>query len=167
MSSFHAACWWRVWPLELNCMGSNPTWTSYCLCLGLWGLPFHASNFHTDKMVLVLINHSEDWKINIGKSTWHREIAYYLLVIKTLVSRWQGRYIGKAQLRSSGSLEFFVRGCLPWWLSDKESTCSAGAAGDLGSIPALGRSLGGGHETHSIILVWRIPWTEELRRISP
>lgn len=33
--------------------------------------------------VLVLINHCEDWKINIGKSTWHREIAYYLLVIQT------------------------------------------------------------------------------------
>ena len=32
---------------------------------------------------------------------------------------------------------------------------------DLGSIPALGRSPGGGHATHSSILAWRIPWTEE------
>ena len=31
---------------------------------------------------------------------------------------------------------------LPWWLSGKESTCSAG---DAGSIPWLGRSSGGGH----------------------
>ena len=33
--------------------------------------------------------------------------------------------------------------CLQWpsrWLSDKESTCSAGDAGDVGSIPGLGRS---------------------------
>ena len=34
---------------------------------------------------------------------------------------------------------------LPRWLSGKESTCSAEAAGDAGSIPGLGRSPGGGH----------------------
>ena len=31
---------------------------------------------------------------------------------------------------------------LPWWLSNKESACNAG---NLGSIPGLGRSPGGGH----------------------
>ena len=31
---------------------------------------------------------------------------------------------------------------LPWWLSGKKSTCNAG---DMGLIPALGRSPGGGH----------------------
>ena len=31
---------------------------------------------------------------------------------------------------------------LPWWLRCKESACNAG---DLGSIPELGRSPGGGH----------------------
>ena len=36
-------------------------------------------------------------------------------------------------------------GGLPWWLSGRESVCSAAAAGDLGSIPGLGRSLGGEH----------------------
>ena len=40
----------------------------------------------------------------------------------------------------------------------KESACNAG---DLSSIPGLGRSTGGGHATHSSILAWRIPWTEE------
>ena len=40
----------------------------------------------------------------------------------------------------------------------KESTCNAG---DLGLIPGLGRSLGEGMYTHSSILAWRIPWTEE------
>ena len=29
---------------------------------------------------------------------------------------------------------------LSWWLSSKESTCNAGDAGDLGSIPGSGRS---------------------------
>ena len=34
---------------------------------------------------------------------------------------------------------------LPKWLSDKESACNAGAAGDAISIPGSGRSPGGGH----------------------
>ena len=34
---------------------------------------------------------------------------------------------------------------LPWWLSSKESACNAGDAGDVGSIPGMGRSPGGGH----------------------
>ena len=31
----------------------------------------------------------------------------------------------------------------------------------MGSIPGLGRTPGGGLATHSSILAWRIPWTEE------
>ena len=44
---------------------------------------------------------------------------------------------------------------------------SARNAGDLGSIPGLGRSLGRADPlekemaTHSSILAWRIPWMEE------
>jgi len=34
---------------------------------------------------------------------------------------------------------------LPWWLSSKESACSAGDAGAMGSIPGSGRSPGGGN----------------------
>ena len=34
---------------------------------------------------------------------------------------------------------------LPQWLSNKESTCNAGAAGVMGLIPGLGGSPGGGH----------------------
>jgi len=41
----------------------------------------------------------------------------------------------------------------------KESACNAGYPG---SISELGRSLGEGHTTHSSILAWRLPWTEEL-----
>ena len=41
----------------------------------------------------------------------------------------------------------------------KDSTCSAG---DLGLIPELGRFPG--TATHSSILAWEIPWTEELGR---
>ena len=42
----------------------------------------------------------------------------------------------------------------PGGSDDKESACNAG---DLGSIPGLGRSPRGGHGTYSSILAWRIP----------
>ena len=38
----------------------------------------------------------------------------------------------------------------------------AGDTGDLGSIPGSGRSPEEGMTTHSSILAWKIPWTEEL-----
>ena len=38
---------------------------------------------------------------------------------------------------------------------------SACNVGDLGSIPELGRSPEKEMATHSSILAWRIPWTEE------
>ena len=38
--------------------------------------------------------------------------------------------------------------------------------GDLGSISGLGRSPGEGTATHSSILAWRIPWTEEPGRLQ-
>ena len=41
---------------------------------------------------------------------------------------------------------------LPLWLSCKDSACNAG---DLGSIPGLGRSPREGKATHSSILAWR------------
>ena len=34
-------------------------------------------------------------------------------------------------------------------------------AGDIGSIPGLGRFPGEGNGNHSSILAWEIPWTEE------
>ena len=32
---------------------------------------------------------------------------------------------------------------------------------DTGLIPGWGRAPGGGYATHSCILAWKIPWTEE------
>ena len=43
----------------------------------------------------------------------------------------------------------------------KESACNAGDTGDVGLIPGTGRFLEEGMATHSSILAWRIPWTEE------
>ena len=43
----------------------------------------------------------------------------------------------------------------------KNSSGNAGDIRDAGLIPGSQRSPGGGHATHSCILAWRIPWTEE------
>ena len=45
------------------------------------------------------------------------------------------------------------------WLSGKESTCDAGDP--ICSIPGLEDPLEEGMATHSSILAWEIPWTEE------
>ena len=47
---------------------------------------------------------------------------------------------------------------LPWWLSGKDSTCSAE---DPGSILGSGRPPEKGMATHSSILAWEIPWGED------
>ena len=46
----------------------------------------------------------------------------------------------------------------PGGSDSKETACSAG---DPGSIPVPGDPLEEGMATHSRILAWRIPWTEE------
>ena len=48
----------------------------------------------------------------------------------------------------------------------KNPPANAGDPRDVGSIPELGSSLGGGHGTHSIILAWRIPWTGKPGRLQ-
>ena len=47
---------------------------------------------------------------------------------------------------------------LPWWLSSKEAVCNAG-----NPVLSLGQEdpLEKGMATHSSILAWEIPWTEE------
>ena len=59
---------------------------------------------------------------------------------------------------------------LPWWLSGKESTCNAGDTRDMGSlVQSLGREdhQEKGMATHTSILAWRIPWTEEPGKLQP
>ena len=47
---------------------------------------------------------------------------------------------------------------LPWWLSGKNLPANAA---DVGLIPGLGRSLEKELGTHSSVLAWENPWTEE------
>ena len=53
-------------------------------------------------------------------------------------------------------------GRLPRWLS-KDLRANAGNAG---SIPGLERSLEKEMATHSSLLAWKIPWTEEHGRLQ-
>ena len=58
-------------------------------------------------------------------------------------------------------MESQTRG-FPGGSDGKESACNVG---NLGLIPRLGISPGKEMATHSSILVWRIPWTEEPGRL--
>ena len=51
---------------------------------------------------------------------------------------------------------------LPWRLSGRDSASNATAAGSpAGLAPGLGRSSEEDMATHSNVIAWRIPWTEE------
>ena len=52
-------------------------------------------------------------------------------------------------------------------LTVKNLPPSAGDHGDVGLIPGWGKCPGGGRGTHSSILAWKIPWTEEPGGYSP
>ena len=49
----------------------------------------------------------------------------------------------------------------PSGASGKETVCKCTIQRDAGLIPELGRSPEEGMATHSNILPWRIPWTED------
>ena len=46
-------------------------------------------------------------------------------------------------------------------LEVKNPSANAGDIRDVGSIPGLGRSPGGGHGNPLQYSAWKIPWTEE------
>ena len=55
---------------------------------------------------------------------------------------------------------------LPKWLSGKEFACNEGGAGDVGLIPGLGRSPGGGNGNLPQYSCLENPWTEEPGRLQ-
>ena len=54
---------------------------------------------------------------------------------------------------------------LPRWLSSKESALDAKDAGDMGQSLGQKDPLEEGMATHSSILAWKVPWTEEPYRL--
>ena len=89
--------------------------------------------------------------------------------IRLLATPWTAAY--QAPLSMGFSRQEYWSGVPlpspPGGTSGKELPCTAGDRRDSGSIPGSGRSLGGGHGTHSSILAWRVPWTEEPGRYIP
>ena len=59
------------------------------------------------------------------------------------------------------SIDLIMSGSSLAWLSSKESACNAEDVRDAGSIPESGRSPGERNGSHSSILAWETPWTEE------
>ena len=51
-------------------------------------------------------------------------------------------------------------------LEVKNPSANAGDIRDVGSIPGLGRSPGGGHGNPLQYSAWKIPWTEEPGRLQ-
>ena len=49
----------------------------------------------------------------------------------------------------------------------KNPPASTEDAGDMDSVPGLGRSPEGGNGNPSTILAWRIPWPEEAGGLQP
>ena len=60
----------------------------------------------------------------------------------------------------------WVYGASQVTLVEKNPLAIAGASGDKGSIPGLGRSHEEGKATHSSAVAWRTPWTEEPGRLQ-
>ena len=70
---------------------------------------------------------------------------------------WLDSWVRKIPWRKDRLTHSSILG-FPWWSDSKESTCNVG---DLGLIPGLGRSPGGGHG-NPLQYPWREnPWTEE------
>ena len=93
--------------------------------------------------------------------------------VETQNTGWEGKPVLRKPTQKCSSL--LCRGHSGWVVLEsghwgfpdgsdgKESACNAG---DQSSIPGLGRSPGGeGMATHSSILAWRIPRTEEPGRL--
>ena len=84
---------------------------------------------------------------------WVRFISFSSL---TAVTRTSNTRLNK--LAIMGILDLFLSCASLVAHTVKESACNAG---DQGSVPRSGRSLGKGMTTHSSILAWRIPRAEE------
>ena len=81
---------------------------------------------------------------------------------KFSVTRSQGAKQGSMETESAEMSRNWNIGVLVH-CAGKGPACNAG---NPGLMPGSGRCPGGGHETHSRILAWRNPWTEETGRLQ-
>ena len=94
----------------------------------------------------------------------HSSILYYVCISCKLIARPEGLINFKfASFWGRWRIIIFHRSsCLHCSSVSKEPACSVG---ELRSIPGLGRSPGEEMATHSSILAWKSPWTEEPGRL--
>ena len=93
--------------------------------------------------------------------------CFIFLIISIIVFHYffRNKLIRRCKLEVIFHCDYFLITILwsfPCGSDDKESACNAG---DLCQIPGLGRCLEKGMATHSSVLAWRIPWTEEPGRL--
>ena len=72
----------------------------------------------------------------------------------------------RRKLQKGSSISLFKTSNDKGFPNGSDSKGSACIAGDLDSVSGLGRSLEKGMTTHSSILAWRTPWTEEPGRLK-
>ena len=84
----------------------------------------------------------EAWSRELNEPKIHSKAAPYLR-FREWYQSWYDKVCLQKQIKLSHQNVFSCG--LPQWLSGKESTCNAGAVGDVGLNPGLGRSPGGGH----------------------
>ena len=99
-----------------------------------------------------------------GSDGWMASPTQWTWVWVTSMSWWWTRRPGVLQSMGSQRVGYNwatelncteVSSGLPRWISGKESTCLAGAGGDMSLIPVSGRSLEEKMATHSTILAWK------------
>ena len=97
------------------------------------------------------------WENPMDRGTWQA-------IVREVVKNWTLLSIWAQRKRTFP--EYIWTFQVVWWR--KNPHANAGDAGEVGSIPRLGRSSGGGNGNPlSGTLAWRIPWTEEPGGLQP
>ena len=110
--------------------------------------------------VLAALISSEDltpWLVDGPMSSHDLIPVYVCILIATFLKDTSHINLGPPTCMTS----FYFSHCFKGFSGDSDSeefTCNAG---DLGLIPGSRNPLEKGMATHSSILAWRIPWTEE------
>ncbi|XP_070637228.1 janus kinase and microtubule-interacting protein 3 isoform X11 [Bos indicus] len=125
--------------------------------------------------VAELLSEEEREKLGVAVEQWKRQVMSELRERDAQILRERMELLQlaqqrikeleeriEAQKRQIKELEekdvSMASGGLSWWLSSREPACNAG---DVGSIPRLGRSPGEGNGNPLHILAWETPCTEE------
>ena len=125
----------RAAPNKLGHSGpmlTNPSLTALLICQ--W-ISYHLKNCPVPKNIVCLMRLSLGSSDSYNNSTWEGHQSSHSSEMEVTIVIWG----------------------LPAGSDGKESYNSR----DLGSIPGSGGSPRGGNATHSRILSWEIPWTEE------